>query len=37
VNSHEQDWYYYNGISLSYTFYKIRCPVPYGRNKGLLQ
>lgn len=37
VNPHDQDWYYYNGISLSYTFYKILCPVPYGRNKGLLR
>jgi opacity protein-like surface antigen len=37
VNSHEQDWYYYNGISLSYTFYKILCPGAYGRNKGLLR
>lgn len=37
VNSHDQDWYYYNGISLSYTFYKILCPVPYGRNRGLLK
>ncbi len=37
VNSHEQDWYYYNGISLSYTFYKINCPNPYDRNKGLLR
>ncbi|RSK42908.1 type IX secretion system protein PorG [Hymenobacter perfusus] len=25
-NSHDQDWYFYNGISVSYTFYKIRCP-----------
>jgi opacity protein-like surface antigen len=36
VSPHEQDWYYYNGISLSYTFYKIVCPVPYNKNKGLL-
>lgn len=26
MNRHTQDWYFYNGISLSYTFYKIRCP-----------
>jgi len=25
-NSHDNDWYYYNGVSISYTFYKIRCP-----------
>ena len=37
VNSHDQDWYYYNGISISYTFYKINCPVPYNKNKGLLK
>jgi len=37
VNSHDQDWYYYSGISLSYTFYKIRCPAPYDHNKRLLR
>jgi len=26
INTHTQDWYFYNGISISYTFYKIRCP-----------
>lgn len=25
-NPHDQDWYFYNGVSISYTFYKIRCP-----------
>ena len=25
-NPHDQDWYFYNGLSISYTFYKIRCP-----------
>lgn len=25
-NPHDKDWYYYNGLSVSYTFYKIRCP-----------
>lgn len=25
-NSHDKDWYFYNGLSISYTFYKIRCP-----------
>lgn len=37
VNSHDQDWYYYNGISLSYTFYKIRCPTQYKNNDRLLR
>lgn len=37
VNSHDQDWYYYSGISLSYTFYKIRCPAPYSKDKRLLK
>lgn len=25
-NPHDQDWYFYNGLSVSYTFYKIHCP-----------
>ncbi|WP_426490166.1 DUF6089 family protein [Hymenobacter sp. 102] len=25
-NPHDQDWYFYNGLSISYTFYKIHCP-----------
>lgn len=37
VNAHDQDWYYYNGISISYTFYKINCPPAYRHNKGLLK
>lgn len=37
VNSHDQDWYYYSGVSLSYTFYKILCPAPYDKNKRLLK
>lgn len=37
VNPHDQDWYYYNGLSLSYTFFKIRCPDQYKKNKGLLK
>ena len=36
VNPHDQDWYYYNGLSLSYTFYKIKCPDAYKNNKKLL-
>jgi len=37
VNPHDQDWYYYSGVSLSYTFYKIRCPDQYKKNKRLLK
>ena len=37
VNPHDQDWYYYSGLSLSYTFFKIPCPDQYKRNKGLLK
>lgn len=37
VNAHNQDWYYYSGLSLSYTFYKIRCPDQYKKNKKLLE
>ncbi|TGD78314.1 DUF6089 family protein [Hymenobacter wooponensis] len=25
-NPNDKDWYFYNGLSISYTFYKIRCP-----------
>lgn len=32
ANPHDSDWYFYNGISLSYTFYKIRCPKVYRSN-----
>lgn len=37
VNPHDQDWYYYSGVSLSYTFFKILCPDQYKKNKGLLK
>ncbi|WP_310391530.1 DUF6089 family protein [Hymenobacter sp.] len=37
VNPNDQDWYYYSGISLSYTFYKIRCPDQYKNNRKLLK
>jgi opacity protein-like surface antigen len=37
VNPHDQDWYYYSGVSLSYTFYKIRCPDQYKKDKNLLK
>ncbi|OON70620.1 DUF6089 family protein [Hymenobacter sp. CRA2] len=29
ANRFDQDWYYYTGVSVSYTFYKIRCPESY--------
>lgn len=37
VNRHDQDWYYYTGLSISYTFYKIRCPEGYKDNPKLLR
>ncbi|ALW84032.1 hypothetical protein AUC43_02305 [Hymenobacter sedentarius] len=37
VNPHDQDWYYYSGVSLSYTFYKILCPDQYKNNEHLLK
>lgn len=37
VNPHDQDWYYYSGVNLSYTFFKIRCPSQYKKNKKLLK
>lgn len=36
-NRHDQDWYFYNGISISYTFYKINCPPQYKANPKLLR
>lgn len=35
-NPHDKDWYYYSGISLSYTFYRILCPDIYRKNRSLL-
>ena len=37
VNRYDQDWYYYTGLSVSYTFYKIRCPDQYKDNPKLLR
>lgn len=37
VNPHDQDWYYYTGLSVSYTFYHIFCPPVYKHNKRLLK
>jgi len=28
-NSDTRDWYLYNGVSISYTFYTVYCPKPY--------
>ncbi|MBJ6119954.1 outer membrane beta-barrel protein [Pontibacter sp. BT310] len=36
ANPYDKDWYYYNGISLSYTFYRANCPPPYRRQPGIL-
>jgi hypothetical protein len=36
-NPHDQDWYFFNGVSISYTFYKISCPPQYKSNPKLLQ
>ncbi|MFD3002197.1 DUF6089 family protein [Pontibacter toksunensis] len=36
ANPHDNDWYYYNGISISYTFYRNNCPPIYKKNPGLL-
>ena len=37
VNPHDQDWYYFSGLSLSYTFFKIVCPEPYKDETKLLK
>ena len=37
VNPHDNDWYYYSGLSFSYTFYKVHCPPQYKNNKQLLK
>ncbi|RYG54256.1 MAG: hypothetical protein EOO01_02045 [Chitinophagaceae bacterium] len=31
-NPHDRDWYIYNGIFVSYTFYKTYCPSIYKNN-----
>jgi opacity protein-like surface antigen len=36
ASPYDKDWYFYNGISLSYTFYRINCPSPYRRQPGIL-
>ncbi|WP_347159564.1 DUF6089 family protein [Pontibacter chitinilyticus] len=36
ANPNDNDLYFYNGISLSYTFYRINCPRVYKRTPGIL-
>ncbi|WP_299709030.1 DUF6089 family protein [uncultured Pontibacter sp.] len=36
ANPHDNDMYFYNGISLSYTFYRNNCPPVYKRKAGIL-
>ncbi|WP_299758994.1 DUF6089 family protein [uncultured Pontibacter sp.] len=36
ANPHDNDWYFYNGISISYTFYRYNCPPIYKNRPGLL-
>lgn len=36
ANPNDKDWYYYNGVSISYTFYRTNCPPVYKKKPGLL-
>lgn len=36
ANPYDKDWYFYNGVSLSYTIYRINCPPTYKTNPGIL-
>ncbi|GHA67386.1 type IX secretion system protein PorG [Pontibacter akesuensis] len=36
ANPNDKDWYFYNGVSISYTFYRINCPPTYKSKPGLL-
>lgn len=36
ANPFDKDMYFYNGISLSYTIYRINCPPVYKRKAGVL-
>lgn len=36
-NPYDKDWYFFNGITLSYTFYKLVCPDVYKNNPRLLR
>ena len=37
ANPNDKDWYFYNGFSISYTFYKIKCPKVYRSNPSPLE
>lgn len=36
ANPFDNDWLFYNGVSISYTFYQIKCPIIYKKNPGML-
>ncbi|HEY4649847.1 MAG TPA: DUF6089 family protein [Pontibacter sp.] len=36
ANPYDKDWYYFNGVTLSYTIYTMKCPAPYKRQPGIL-
>jgi outer membrane protein W len=36
ANPYLNDWLFFNGVSVSYTIYKIKCPNPYKNNPGML-
>lgn len=36
ANPFDKDMYFYNGISLSYTLYRLNCPPVYKRKAGIL-
>ena len=36
ANPFDNDWYFYNGISISYTFYRTNCPPNYRTTPGIL-
>jgi hypothetical protein len=37
VNPFDSDWYFFNGITLSYTFYKLNCPKVYKQQPSPLE
>ena len=36
ANPYDKDWYYYNGVSVSYTIYRVNCPPLYKNKPGIL-
>ncbi|MFD2512753.1 DUF6089 family protein [Pontibacter locisalis] len=36
ANPYDNDWLFYNGISISYTIYTTNCPSPYKKKPGIL-